>query len=125
MADDVTFIGPLFDNRLASIMGNLDVAINEAVAQRGVNLVKKRLGSVLKHPTGKYSSRIQTERVSTERMVTDGKMVYGPWLEGTGSRSRSTRFKGYRTFRLATQELDSKAEGIAEDVVARFIGRLS
>jgi len=31
--------------------------------------------------------------------------VYGPWLEGTGSRNQTTNFKGYKSARLATAAL--------------------
>jgi hypothetical protein len=42
---------------------------------------------VLQHPTGYYQSKITVERAGTGYRVTDQGVVYGPWLEGTGSRN--------------------------------------
>ncbi len=32
-------------------------------------------------------------------IVDDGGVIYGPWLEGTSNRNKTTRFKGYAAFR--------------------------
>jgi hypothetical protein len=123
---DVTFkaTGPLFDGRLdRAIATGLEQGLDD-VAQRGVDLVRQRLGGVLRHPTGHYESVIQVERAGTDRAVTDSGIVYGPWLEGVSQRNQSTRFKGYATFRRTTQELDRQAGAIAERAIADKIGSL-
>jgi hypothetical protein len=51
---------------------------------------------------------------ATEEAVTTDNATYGPWLEGTGSRNETTRFKGYHGFRQAGQELDRQAKEIAD-----------
>lgn len=118
--------GPLFQGVAPRVIqAFLDEAV-EVVAQEGENMVRVRLGAVLKNPTGFYESRIQTERVGTDMAVTDGGVVYGPWLEGVGSRNQTTRFKGYRTFREVTQALDAEAGGIADALFARkYLRRLN
>jgi hypothetical protein len=123
---DVTFEarGPLFDGRLEhAIAVGLEDGLDD-VAQRGVNLVRQRLGGVLRHPTGHYESVIQTERAGADRAVTDGGIIYGPWLEGVSERNRTTRFKGYATFRRTTAELDRQAGAIAERAISDRIGSL-
>lgn len=121
---DVDIEGPLFDGRLEhAIAVGVEDALDDIV-QRGVDLVRFRLHSVLRAPTGHYESRIQTERAGAERAVTDGGIVYGPWLEGVSERNRTTRFKGYATFRRTTGELDRQAGPIAERVIGDKIGRL-
>lgn len=119
---DVTTSGPLFDGRLEQgIARGLDEGLDE-VAQHGVDLVRARLHGVLQHPTGRYESRIQVDRALGDRSVTDGGIVYGPWLEGVSQRNRSTRFKGYATFRRTTAELDAQAGPIVDRAISDRIG---
>lgn len=123
---DITTKGPIFDGQAVKVIGQYIQAATEEVADEGVDLVRQRLGSVLKRPTGFYRSRITTDRASKDRViVTDGGVVYGPWLEGTGSRNSTSRFKGYRTFRQTVQALDARAEALAEASLSPYMRRLS
>jgi len=97
------------------------VNINEAIADEGVTRVKTRLGQVLKHPTGHYQSKIQVVKRSVYRGISDGGVIYGGWLEGVDSRNKTTRFKGYRTFRTIKQEMQREKGRIAEPIVRRLI----
>lgn len=99
--------------------------INDALAQEAVNRIKRRLGQVLQNPTGFYESRIQVERGTRYRGVSDGGVVYGGWLEGVDSRNRTTRFKGYRTFRIIQQEMARDKERIAQPFVNRFVEEMN
>ena len=101
------------------------ININDALAQEGVNRIRARLNTVLRHPTGFYESNIQVDRRETYRGVSDGGVIYGPWLEGTGSRNKTTRFKGYRTFRTVKQELDRDKEMLAQPYVDEFVRGVS
>ena len=61
------------------------------------------------------ASRVRKSRGGAE--VWDGGhggAVYGPWLEGVGSRNATTRFKGYWAFRKATSALDHAIEEIGD-----------
>lgn len=128
MNDSITIrkSGPIFDGRAQAVVGvYLDEATDE-VADQGVNDVHAVLGTVLKNPTGYYESRIVTDVSRSEiSFVTDSGVIYGSWLEGTSSRNQSTRFKGYTSFRKATQVLDTKASAIAERILSRYIGRMN
>lgn len=101
------------------------IAINDAVAQEGVQRVKARLGQVLQNPTGFYESNIQVDRREIYRGVSDGGVIYGGWLEGISSRNRTTRFKGYKTFRTVKQSLDQDAETIARPYVDDFVREMN
>lgn len=70
-----------------------------------------------------YTMPIVVEDPAVETIVTTELAMYGPWLEGTGSRNMTTRFKGYFGYRLAAQELDVEAEGIADAELQPFIQR--
>lgn len=62
-------------------------------------------------PTGRWARSIQiTAAVGGLAQVSDSGLVYGPWLEGVGSRNYPvTRFKGYSTFRKVRQQIERKA----------------
>ncbi len=101
------------------------IRMNEALAQEGVNRVKSRLNQVLRNPTGYYESNITIERRSTYRGVTDSGVPYGGWLEGIDPRNRTTRFKGYHTFRIVQASMAKDKERIAEPHLAQFINEIS
>jgi hypothetical protein len=100
------------------------IEINEAIAQEGVNRVLARLSNVLQHPTGYYESNITVARRATYRGVTDSGVPYGGWLEGVDSRNKTSRFKGYNTFRIVRSSLVRDKERIAQPLVDRFIAEM-
>lgn len=121
---DVREKGYFLNGDPSAVITNYLRAVEDEVAQVGVNDVRIELGAVLRHRTGYYESRVQTERRYNEAVVNDGNVVYGPWLEGVGSRNKSTRFKGYFTFRRVAQALNGKADNIARGMLANYIKRM-
>lgn len=121
MEVEVTKSGPLFDGGAARAMTAFVEDATQTTADHGVVLVQQRLGEVLKNPTGFYQSRIDTLRQGNYSTVWDSNVIYGNWLE----RGRAgTRFRGYATFRRATQELDNRAPQIAEQVLPKYLARM-
>lgn len=118
--------GTLFNAAASKAAANRAVVqVNEALAQEGVNRVQSRLRQVLKNPTGFYESRVQVERRATYRGFSDSNAVYGGWLEGTSSLNRSTRFKGYRTFRTVREGLNRDKAAIAAPIIRKLVEELS
>lgn len=72
-------------------------------------------------------ARLQTEarREAPGWMIWDQRLIYGPWLEGTGSRNRTSRFKGYGIWRAAASKISARAVAIGQPIVARFVGRMN
>ena len=101
------------------------ININETIAQEGVSRVKARLGQVLQNPTGYYESNIAVLRRAIYRGIWDSNVVYGGWLEGVTDRNRTSRFKGYHTFRLVKQSLDRDSVSLAAPVVAAYIREMN
>lgn len=118
--------GPLFKNPTARIAIFI-LDSKKHLADTGKTMVIQRLHKVLKNPTGRYESKIQVERATNDYAVTDGRRVlYGPWLEGTGSMNAPvTRFKGYKTFRLTKQELDRAQQEILRPIIRKFISDMN
>lgn len=116
---DIRFSGPVFSGEAEAVLRRYVTDMTGQVAQEGRDMVEQILPGVLQHPTGYYQSHIQVERQASTSVVTDGGVVYGPWLEGVGSRNQTTRFKGYGTFRRAFQQLDGQAGKIADTVLKR------
>lgn len=122
---DMQYSGPIVLGLTDPIMSRATVAMADKIAQAGKELIDAELPRVLKNPTGYYQSQIQvTNAHSTNPRVTDGGVIYGPWLEGVGSRNRTTRFKGYSTFRRMRQRLDSQVLKIIQPTVDRVVKEL-
>jgi hypothetical protein len=95
------------------------------VAQLGHDLLIARFRKAFKHPTGKYESRVIVNRTTEDIVITDQFVIYGSWLEGTSTRNKSTKFKGYSSFRKTRLELRKKAIEMGQKKLDELVGRLS
>jgi hypothetical protein len=120
-----TVQGPLFDGTAQRELVAFANTMVAAVADAAVEMVRDRLRSVLQHPTGRYEKAIHAVPSGDSFRLTDSDVVYGPWLEGVSSRNRTTRFKGYSTFRKVRDELAQRAPSIAEKVLPPFLERMN
>lgn len=121
---DVTTTGPLFDGRTEQAIHDFLEEAKDVVAHQGLADVHFHLDQSIQHPTPYYETQITIDRQADDRVIHDRGIIYGPRLEGTGSRNITTRFKGYATFRLTTQELERKWPGLVEPILARYTGRM-
>jgi hypothetical protein len=122
---EVKMTGPVLDGRWKSVLPQIESDVLDDVADFALERVQFNLDGSLRDPTPYYETQVRVEnRGVTDRSVNDRGVIYGAWLEGTGSRNKTTRFKGYASFRRAAQETDRRAEKIAEAAVARNLGKL-
>lgn len=124
---DIEVHGPFFDGRSQAVVDAMCDAITFAVADEGQAIVLTNLHSSIKRQTPFYTTRIAIKDAGVHAEdVHDSGVIYGPWLEGVGSRNYpATRFRGYASFRRATQYLNSgPAETIANRVARGFVGRM-
>ena len=138
----VTLTGPLFDGRAQSASARGTAAARRKVAEAGeilagsalmANIRRERTGTAVRsvtvteesraYQTGKYTMPVVCG--PDESVVTMDLATYGPWLEGTGSRNQTTRFKGYHSFRQAARQLDLIAQGIAEDAFQPYLREMN
>jgi hypothetical protein len=100
-------------------------AINEVLAEETLARIKAIYNRSVVNPTGYYESQLQVERRGTYRGVTDNKVSYGGWLEGIDPRNRSTRFKGYGSFKHAKSSIQQDKERIAQPAVTKFVNDMN
>lgn len=116
--------GPFFTgNPSAVIAQGLEQAMDD-VAQAAYDSVQSMMAGSFQNPTGFYQGQVIVERAGDTRVVSDQGVIYGPWLEGVGSRNASTRFKGYFHWRRSAQAVNARARAIAEAAISRAVGRL-
>ena len=117
--------GPMFDGRAQRALRDYQDQIDYRVATEAENLVLANLGRSIKHRTPYYETRVGVERAGRGYEVTDHGVIYGHWLEGTGSRNFPvTRFRGYRSFSRARALIQRRAPGIARRLLARYTVRM-
>lgn len=117
--------GPLFDGTGYRIIDEYINAAQREIADFGRGVVLQELATHLQHPTGYYESQVKVEAWREPVLITDGGVIYGPWLEGVGSRNAPvTRFKGYASFRRSVGEIRAHVRQIGDQVLQRYLGRL-
>lgn len=116
--------GPIFDGRIEQEITSACADIEKRVATLGASMVRTELNAVLKVQTPYYRFKVIAEPTPPGWTIHDQRMVYGPWLEGTGSRNRTTRFKGYATFRRTVSKIQMRANEIADNVIAKYVGKM-
>lgn len=117
--------GPMTDGRAQRALRDATDQINYRVATEAENLVLEHLGRSIRKRTPYYETRVGVERAGSGYEVTDHGVIYGHWLEGTGSRNYPvTRFRGYRAFSRARALIQQRAPGIARRVLPRYTARM-
>jgi hypothetical protein len=103
--------GPLFDGRGEAAIARFKDAAARKLADTGRDWI--RIAAMEMDRSGRGGTgRAAQGVIIYERDVgyaifgeqTEG-VVWWPWLEGTSQRNRSTRFKGYHTFRTTRRRL--------------------
>ena len=69
--------------------------------------------------------QVTNQRQGDVQIIHDRRIVYGPWLEGVSRRNQTTRFKGYHSFRRATQAVLPKVVALANHVLPPFLRRMN
>jgi hypothetical protein len=127
MADvEITISGPLFDGRAAREFAAYADEAREQIAEFGEEHALNLMGQSFREPTGYYESNVMTERVSADvSRVHDSGVVYGPWLEGVGSRNRPRPgFPGYEHWRKTKALLAVRAPEMAQRLLDRYLPRV-
>jgi hypothetical protein len=100
------FHGPIFGDPAGIVQDHLD-QMRLVVADLGEVRTRAHLSVVQRVQTGFNVSHVQI-----------------PWIEGIGSRNRTTRFKGYHTFRMTGQTLRRQLPQIIAPHVRSMVSEL-
>ena len=131
--------GPLFRGTATHILRQVTQSAVEDLAEKGESFLllkqlRPRPAGAYKSgqeagkdkSTGTYAKNIQSIKGNLNVIVTDGgKVLYGPWLEGEGSRNKSSRFPGYFSFRKAKQLVDKQVDGTMQKHLNKFTRRMN
>ncbi len=122
---DVKVGGPLFDGRATAMTDRAVRDMEHHLGEVGADYVRAELHRVLRKETPYYRLQITSTEYPGRTVINDGGVIYGPWLEGTGSRNKTTRFKGYATFRRMTEKLRVESTAILQPYVDMLIERIN
>ena len=120
----VTVSGPIFDGRAIAAVDAFVEDAKRDVAAQGYSEWMTNLNRSIRHPTPYYETQVTVTQRGADQVVHDRGIVYGPWLEGTSSRNRTTRFPGYHSAARATVALEAKKQAIVENTLRRHIGKM-
>jgi hypothetical protein len=121
----VEYRGPLFDGRAKAWTDRAVRDWEHHLGSVGADFVRAELERVLRKETPYYRLQVTSTEYPGRTVINDGGVIYGPWLEGTGSRNRTTRFKGYATFRRMTQKLNTEAGRILQPYVDQLVEKIN
>jgi hypothetical protein len=122
---DVSYHGPVFDGRAQEMTDRAVRDMEHHLASVGADYVRAELERVLRKETPYYRLQVTSTEYPGRTVINDGGVIYGPWLEGTGSRNRTTRFKGYATFRRMAAKLDAESTRILQPYVDALVARIN
>lgn len=128
---DYTFTGPLFrPGESEKLIAAYIVEAEKQIAEYGVDMVRNQYAKVFryKYPSrhkGQAKAAVRNRMVNGHHQLQAGNIVYGAWLEGTGSRNARTRFGGYHTFRIVGQQLQDRAVRMAEVILQPYLSKLN
>lgn len=115
--------GGLFDGSWEAASTDLVVDAVGAVGDKALEVWRANLDNNIRVNHGRYVSQTRVTRIDDEHaQVHDGMSVYGPWLEGQGSRNAPvTRFEGYHSAQDAAEKVAAMVDEVSMPAVARFV----
>jgi hypothetical protein len=117
--------GPISSGAIHKHVRDYEKDVAEELGEEAERAWRDFLNSRLRHQTPYYMTRIDTRRLAWNRYkIHDNGVIYGHWLEGTGSRnSPVTRFPGYWSMRDTKAEMKMRRRPIAEQILEQHQAR--
>lgn len=117
--------GPLFDGRADTAAHDFVQDWERSLARRAKERWVSLLKSTIRNPTPHYWNQIDAVPAGAGWKIWDRMVIYGPWLEGVGSRNKTTRFKGYWNFRKMSTEMNIAASPVGERLLEAYVRRMN
>lgn len=124
MITDIEARGPLFDGRAEKAAADAAADMEKSVATLGASMIRSVMDRTFKKQTPYYRLKNVATPTFPGWKIHDQKVIYGYWLEGIGSRNKTTRFKGYAIYRRTIVRIRAMAKVVAPSVLARYMGRM-
>lgn len=119
------FRGPMFGEADGIVKVHLE-QMRLVVADTANVRVRQHLSTHQRIQTGFNVSHVQIQNRSADTtVVKNTNATYGPWIEGTGSRNRTTRFKGYHSFRIIGQQMRAQVDRMVAPHVREMVRELN
>lgn len=117
--------GPISSGRMQKDVAAYEHDCAREIAEMAEGVWVHNLEGSIRHPTPHYWTRIDTRELSPTRYeVHDHGIVYGPWLEGTGSRNApNSVFPGYRSLARAKEMAKRRRGGVARRILREYRSR--
>lgn len=116
--------GPLFDGRVGKALDAAADDIEQRTAYFGAALIRSRMDMTFRRQTPYYRLQNQARRDGAHWKISDNGVIYGPWLEGIGSRNKTTRFKGYSNYRRSVQQIQLRMNEIAQGSIGTHLSQV-
>lgn len=116
--------GPLADGSAKDILHEWLDESKQKIAEYAVRQLDAVHMDKTGRATGHYQSEIRSALLTYHDVLIHDPVIYGPWLEGTSERNRSTRFKGYHLWRRARDVTQREAGNIAQDLLPPYLDRI-
>ncbi len=119
--------GAFLEGRGGPVVRQFFEDAKQLVGKAGEDRVKERVARRAKHPTGAYAGAVKTFDFKKGRTIQAEypQVLYGPWLEGVSTRNVSTRFRGYRMYRLTRTWLRRNYMTLIQDLLTRAVAELN
>lgn len=103
-----TATGPILDGLGPERVEAAVADIVREVTELGMQRLTSAFPTGVPVVTGNLRRNIHPTIAGPMAQIDSGGVVYAAWIEGTSSRNESTRFKGWGTYRKATQYLQDE-----------------
>lgn len=114
--------GPISSGKMQRDVAAYEHDVAEELADMAEETWVRNLQGSIRNPTPYYWTRIDTRPLGANRYeVHDHDIVYGPWLEGTGSRNTpNSIFPGYRSLARTKESVRRRRGGVARRILRRY-----
>lgn len=119
--------GPVFNGDDRAILRGAHKDSKMILAKWGREQVEALARKKPKHPKGRYAeaTRIFDLKKGLTIMAEHPQVLYGPWLEGVSARNESTRFKGYRIYKLVRGRMRKNVGPIVQQRYTQAVDELN
>lgn len=125
---DCRVSGPLADGRADEASAEWARNTTQRLADEAVDILGSYEMNKSGRSRGNFRSELHERRKSDTLVTVPGMRVpgvtWGPWLEGTTQRNRSTKFKGYHLFRETARQLNQVAPDVAQEELDKVLPKM-